>query len=169
MTAPRDARHCELEVRKQLAIAGPLGDPLPLPKQIDPGAAGAILVGGGVGIAPMAIWRRHLVERGIPLRVLLGFRDERHSGGLDELFCVGGNLCPDVRVADESGLIGYHGPVTDLLAAMLAGDDASSAVVYASGPPEMEETVRLLCGKRGVPYRIVARTRSWPTDKSAGN
>jgi dihydroorotate dehydrogenase electron transfer subunit len=162
---PDPDRRCELEGGERIATVGPLGDPLPTPKQVDPGAAGAILVGGGVGIAPMAIWRRYLVERGIPLRVLLGFRDPRHSGGLDELFCAGGSLCPDVRVADESGRIGHHGAVTDLLASMLAGDDATSAVVYACGSPEMGETVRLLCEKRGVPCRLLERSRPPRADK----
>jgi hypothetical protein len=41
---------------------------------------GAILVGGGIGVAPLAIWRRRLQRAGIPARVLLGFRDRENSG-----------------------------------------------------------------------------------------
>ena len=49
-----------------------------------------------------------------------------HSGGL-ELFCgAGGDLCPEVRLATEDGHAGHRGYVTDLLATMLAGDDAGS-------------------------------------------
>jgi NAD(P)H-flavin reductase len=40
--------------------------------------------------------------------------------------------------------------VTDLLAAMLEGDDAASAAVYACGPPAMLEAVRAMCAARGV-------------------
>jgi NAD(P)H-flavin reductase len=98
----------------------------------------------------MAIWRRRLVEQGIPLRVLLGFRSQAHSGGLNELFCSGDSLCPDVRLATEDGHAGHQGYVTDLLVAMLAGDDATSAVVYSCGPPAMLEAVRALCADRGV-------------------
>jgi NAD(P)H-flavin reductase len=86
----------------------------------------------------------------VPLRVLLGFRDREHSGGL-ELFCgSGGDLCPEVRLASEDGHRGHQGYVTDLLAAMLAGDDAASAVVYSCGPPAMLEAVRALCAQQGV-------------------
>ncbi|MGN6558139.1 MAG: hypothetical protein ACTHLH_09045, partial [Solirubrobacterales bacterium] len=105
---PGTDRLCELEAGEGVWVAGPLGNSFSTPKQVNPDAAGAILVGGGIGIAPMAIWRRHLVEKGIPLRVLLGFRNQQHSGGLDELFCAGGSLCPDVRLATEDGHAGHQ-------------------------------------------------------------
>jgi dihydroorotate dehydrogenase electron transfer subunit len=147
---PGTGRLCELEPGEGVWLIGPLGNSFSTPRQVNPAAAGAVLVGGGIGIAPMAIWRRHLVERGIPLRVLLGFRDEEHSGGLQELFCAGGALCPDVRLATEDGHAGHQGFVTDLLATMLAGDDAATAVVYSCGPPAMLEAVRALCAEAGV-------------------
>ena len=62
------------------------------PRDLSAGAAGAILVGGGIGIAPLALLRRTFAAMNIPTRVLLGFRDEIHSGGLDELFS-----CCEVR------------------------------------------------------------------------
>jgi dihydroorotate dehydrogenase (NAD+) catalytic subunit len=151
---PGTDRLCELEAGEGVWLTGPLGNAFSTPQQVNPDAAGAILVGGGIGIAPLAIWRRHLVERGIPLRVLLGFRNQEHSGGLDELFCSRGTLCPDVRLASEDGHAGHQGYVTDLLAAMLAGDDATSAVVYSCGPPAMLEAVRTLCDQQGISCQL---------------
>ncbi|HEX5714478.1 MAG TPA: dihydroorotate dehydrogenase electron transfer subunit [Solirubrobacterales bacterium] len=151
---PGTSRLCELEAGEGVWVTGPLGNAFSTPREASPDAAGAILVGGGIGVAPLALWRRRLGERGIPLRVLLGFRNERHSGGL-ELFCgAGGDLCPEVRLASEDGHRGHKGYVTDLLAAMLAGDDAESAVVYSCGPPAMLEAVRTLCAERGVPCEL---------------
>lgn len=147
---PGTDRLCELAPGEGVWVTGPLGNSFKTPREVNPDAAGAILVGGGVGIAPLAIWRRHLVEKGIPLRVLLGFRNQQRSGGLDELFCAGGTICPEVRLASEDGHAGHQGYVTDLLAAMLAGDDATSAVVYSCGPPAMLEAVRNLCEEHGV-------------------
>jgi NAD(P)H-flavin reductase len=147
---PGTDRLCELGAGERVWVTGPLGNSFSTPREVNPASAGAILVGGGIGIAPMAIWRRHLVERGIPLRVLLGFRNEAHSGGVEGLFCAGGSLCPDVRLASEDGHAGHQGYVTDLLATMLAGDDAASAVVYSCGPPAMLEAVRALCAEHGV-------------------
>lgn len=127
-----------------LLIVGPLGRPFAFPQQLRSEAAGAILVGGGIGVAPLAIHRAELARRGIPERTLLGFRDERHSGGL-ELF-----RCSEVRLASEDGHAGHRGYVTDLLAKMLSGDSAASAVVFACGPPAMLEAVRALCESHDV-------------------
>jgi dihydroorotate dehydrogenase (NAD+) catalytic subunit len=142
---PGTERLCELEPGESAWLNGPLGNSFSTPQQASPGSAGAILVGGGVGIAPLAIWRRQLGRRGVPVRVLLGFRDRAHSGGLDDLF-----RCHDVALASDDGHIGHHGRVTDLLENMLLGDDARSAVVYACGPPAMLDAVAALCEEHAV-------------------
>jgi dihydroorotate dehydrogenase electron transfer subunit len=150
---PGTARLAGLEAGEGMWIHGPLGRPFSAPTDVKhqrrpqtppPDIAGAILVGGGIGVAPLAIWRRQLLAAGVPARVLLGFRDRPNSGGLD-LFD-----CSEVRLASEDGHTGHRGFVTDLLAVLLEGDDARSAAVYACGPPAMLEAVRGMCGERGV-------------------
>jgi dihydroorotate dehydrogenase electron transfer subunit len=141
---PGTRRLCDMDAGERVWVTGPLGRPFRPPSDLRPGAAGAILVGGGIGVATLAIWRRRLAEAAVPTRVLLGFRDEANSGGL-ELFD-----CSEVRIATEDGHRGHQGYVTDLLAVMLEGDDAGAAAVYACGPPAMLEAVRLLCAERGV-------------------
>jgi dihydroorotate dehydrogenase (NAD+) catalytic subunit len=151
---PGTDRLCDLEEGEGVWVTGPLGNAFPVPQDANPDAAGAILVGGGIGVAPLAMLRRQLSERGIPLRVLLGFRNEAHAGGLD-LFCgAGGDLCPEVRLASEDGHVGHRGYVTDLLVQMLEGDDAQSAVVYSCGPPAMLDAVAQLCESRKVSYQL---------------
>ncbi len=121
-------------------LTGPLGRGFSDPRKVNPDATGAILVGGGIGIAPVAALRRRFVERAVPYRALLGFRDQAHSGGVGELFG-----CEQTRLAFEDGSEGHRGYVTDLLELMLAGDDTGGAAVYACGPPAMLERVRTLC------------------------
>jgi NAD(P)H-flavin reductase len=142
---PGTDRLCALEPGERVWVNGPLGNAFSEPREVLPGAAGAILVGGGIGIAPLSLLRRRFSARDVPARVLLGFRDEAHSGGVDDLFA-----CCEVGLASEDGHVGHRGYVTDLLAAMLDGDDARSAVVYACGPPAMLEAVRAMCAARGV-------------------
>jgi dihydroorotate dehydrogenase (NAD+) catalytic subunit len=142
---PGTDRLCELRTGEQVWVNGPLGNSFSEPRELAPGGAGAILVGGGIGIAPLALLRRRFSERNVPARVLLGFRDEAHSGGLDDLF-----RCCEVGLASDDGHIGHHGYVTDLLATMLEGDDAQSAAVYACGPPQMLDAVAALCAEREV-------------------
>lgn len=147
---PGTDRLCALEAGERVWVNGPLGNPFSTdPGALSPGAAGAILVGGGIGIAPLALLRRRLAARNVPVRTLLGFRDEAHSGGLDDLFA-----CCEVGLASEDGHIGHRGYVTDLLAAMLDGDDVASAVVYACGPPAMLEAVRGRCAERSVACQL---------------
>jgi NAD(P)H-flavin reductase len=142
---PGTARLAALSPGERVWANGPLGHPFSEPRELAPGAPGAILVGGGIGIAPLAILRRQLADGGVASRILLGFRDRRHSGGLDDLFA-----CCEVRLASEDGHAGHKGYVTDLLAVLLEGDEAGSAAVYACGPPAMLEAVRAMCGERGI-------------------
>jgi dihydroorotate dehydrogenase (NAD+) catalytic subunit len=165
---PGTDRLCALEPGENVWLNGPLGNSFSTPTELhqlfhpaggevdavrgsvrSSGAAGAILVGGGIGIAPLALLRRTFAARNIPTRVLLGFRDETHSGGLDDLFS-----CCEVRLASDDGHLGHHGYVTDLLAGMLEGDDAATAAVYACGPPPMLDAVGALCLDRGVPCEL---------------
>jgi dihydroorotate dehydrogenase (NAD+) catalytic subunit len=142
---PGTDRLCKLEEGERVWVNGPLGNSFSDLKELSPGAAGAILVGGGIGIAPLALLRRRFAAGNVPARVLLGFRDEQHSGGMDALFA-----CCEVALASDDGHIGHHGYVTDLLSAMLEGDDAQSAAVYACGPPPMLDAVAALCNSHGV-------------------
>ena len=139
---PGTERLAGLRPDERLWVTGPLGRPFSTPHELAAETAGAIVVGGGIGIAPLAILRRQLGEGGVPVRTLLGFRDRRHSGGVEELFD-----CSEVRLASEDGHAGHRGYVTDLLALLLEGDEAPSAVVYACGPPAMLEAVRAMCAR----------------------
>jgi dihydroorotate dehydrogenase subfamily 1 len=146
---PGTDRLCELRPGERVWVNGPLGNGFSAPGTLSHDAAGAILVGGGIGIAPLALLRRRFAARSVPARVLLGFRDEAHSGGLDDLFA-----CCEVALASEDGHTGHRGYVTDLLAQMLEGDDAQSAAVYACGPPPMLDAVSQLCASRELPSQL---------------
>jgi dihydroorotate dehydrogenase electron transfer subunit len=134
---PGTHRLCELEEGDGLWVLGPLGRGFTAPKD----ARRTLLVGGGVGIAPLAIWQDALGEQAT---VLLGFRDRAHAEGAA--------LLDDALVASDDGSVGRHGLVTDLLHAELDRD--AHAGVYACGPPAMLEAVRGLCAARGVPAQL---------------
>jgi dihydroorotate dehydrogenase electron transfer subunit len=137
---PGTERLCELGPGDGLLVTGPLGLGFPDP----PDDRRALLCGGGVGAAPLAIWQDELLARGEPAPALLGFRDAEHAPGA--------TLLHNARVATDDGSHGHHGLVTDLLAAELDADP--HAVVYACGPPPMLEAVRSLCAARGVPCQL---------------
>ncbi|HXC45352.1 MAG TPA: dihydroorotate dehydrogenase electron transfer subunit [Solirubrobacteraceae bacterium] len=160
---PGTHRLCELKEGDGLWLLGPLGRGFTAPGH----ERRALLVGGGVGIAPLAIWQDELGagQYGSPgarhtgvgqlaadLRptVLLGFRDGAHAEGA--------TLLEDAALATDDGSIGHRGLVTDLLRGELdrdgGGPTGLQATVYACGPPPMLEAVRALCAERGVAAQL---------------
>jgi len=134
---PGTRRLCELRAGDGLWALAPLGRGFAAPTQ----GRRAILVGGGAGIAPLAILQDVL---GAPATVLLGFRDQVRAQGAA--------LLQGARVATDDGTVGHHGLVTELLAGELDRD--AHAVVYACGPPAMLEGVRALCAQRSIPAQL---------------
>jgi NAD(P)H-flavin reductase len=134
---PGSRRLCELRAGESLWALGPLGRGFTLP----PAGRRAILVGGGVGIAPLAILQDRL---GDEVAVLLGFRDGARAEGAA--------LLPGARVATDDGSAGHHGLVTDLLAQELERDPM--AIVYACGPAGMLEGVRAMCAEGAIPAQL---------------
>jgi NAD(P)H-flavin reductase len=126
---PGTKRLAELGLGDELLILGPLGHGFRPPRD----GRRPVLVGGGVGIAPLAIWGDAL---GDPV-TLLGFRDAAHAEGAA--------LIPNARViTDDRGL------VTDLLRDELAND----VEVYACGPPPMLDAVKRIADDHGVPGQL---------------
>jgi len=137
---PGTARLCELDVGERLWLAGPFGRPFTAPQD----GRRAILAGGGVGIAPLAILQDALEADGVKTEVLLGFRDGERVPGAE--------LLRGARVASDDGSAGHHGLVTELLERELAGD--GHAAVYACGPAGMLEAIRALCERAAVPAQL---------------
>jgi NAD(P)H-flavin reductase len=133
---PGTNRLCELDAGDDVWLLGPLGIGFDVERD-----GRSLLVGGGVGIAPLAILQDEL---GADATVLLGFRDAAHAEGAA--------LLPGARIATDDGSVGHRGRVTELLAAELDRDP--DAQVYTCGPPQMLEAVRALCAERGVPAQL---------------
>jgi dihydroorotate dehydrogenase electron transfer subunit len=134
---PGTRRLAELRERDELMLVGPMGVGFSSPRE----GRRALLVGGGVGIAPLAILQDQLVPNASPL---LGFRDRAHAAGAA--------LLADAGVATDDGSVGHHGLVTELLADELERDDGVE--VYACGPPAMLDAVRAMCARREVPAQL---------------
>jgi dihydroorotate dehydrogenase electron transfer subunit len=138
---PGTRRLCELRKGEGLWALGPLG------RGFEPPTARrrAILVGGGVGIAPLAILQDALeAEAEREVTVLLGFRDGARAEGAA--------LLRGAQVATDDGSVGHRGLLTELLSKELYRD--SRAQVYACGPAPMLEAVRAMCATRDVPAQL---------------
>jgi dihydroorotate dehydrogenase electron transfer subunit len=103
-----------------------------------------VLVGGGIGVAPLLCLHDELIEA--EAAVLLGFRSAAHAQA-------GALFAAAPELATEDGSVGRRGLVTDLLRERLAADPAGAAV-FACGPPAMLEAVRVLCAELGTPTQL---------------
>jgi dihydroorotate dehydrogenase electron transfer subunit len=136
---PGTRRLCELGPGEQVWLTGPLG------AGFRPTARTPVLVGGGVGLAPLAILSDEICASGTagdPPATLLGFRDADHADG--------GALLRDAELATDDGSVGHHGRVTDLLEPLWDRE----IELYSCGPPAMLEAVRRLAADHDVPAQL---------------
>lgn len=159
---PGTERLAELREGEGLHLVGPLGVGWRPPEA----GTRPLLVGGGIGAAPLLCLEDELVRGPVAddapyvdramrdkcqsraageAAVLLGFRSAAHAEAAS-LFA------GDVAVATDDGSLGHQGLVTDLLRTELDRDPAAG--VFACGPPPMLEAVRALCAERGVPAQL---------------
>jgi NAD(P)H-flavin reductase len=134
---PGTDRLAALRPDEGLALVGPLGIGFRPP----PDGFRPILVGGGIGAAPLLCLQEDLDET----TVLLGFRSAEHAQAA-ALFA------GEPKVVTDDGSVGRRALVSELLAAELESDPGGT--VFACGPPAMLEAVRALCAERDVPAQL---------------
>ena len=116
-------RLATLEVGETVDLAGPLGSAFPTH-----GVNNALLVGGGIGCAPLQYLADELTAAGASVTAAFGFRDFRAARA------AGAFVIDRLWVASEDGSIGRRGFVTDIIAEL---DAPPNTVVYACGPAAM--------------------------------
>jgi NAD(P)H-flavin reductase len=117
---PGTRRLCELQVGEEVTLVGPLGN------GFSPCEGDTLLVGGGIGVAPLLG-----VQEAWGGSALLGFRDAAHAEVA--------RLFRDPLIATDDGSLGHHGFVTDLLDAEL---ERKPRPIYACGPPALLHAIR---------------------------
>lgn len=137
---PGTERLCRLEPGEGVWVTGPLGIGFTQP---EPGRR-PVLVGGGIGAAPLLCWSDERNKGPGHLCTLLGFRSAQHAEAR--------SYFQAAQVATDDGSVGHHGFVTELLREELDSDP--HAVIYACGPPPMLEAVRALAAERDVPAQL---------------
>jgi len=129
---PGTKRLCELETEEELMLIGPLGN------GFSASGPDTLLVGGGIGIAPLLA-----VQEAWGGLALLGFRDAAHA--------VGAQLFAGAVVATDDGSVGHRGLVTDLLDQEL---ERAPGPICACGPPALLHAVRDRARRHRVPAEL---------------
>lgn len=123
-------------------VIGPLGTPFNLDLK---GLKTALLVGGGLGVAPFPLLTDRLKRREINVLTFLGGRTERH------LFP---SFLENLRVATDDGSSGFHGTVVDLLEQELPSANRNSLALFGCGPNPMLRALSAFASGKGIPCQI---------------
>lgn len=120
-----------------LDVIGPLGNHFGVNGDFEE----AILVAGGLGVAPMPILTAELKKEGKAIRTFLGARNETQ---------IVRRHLEQVSVATDDGSDGHRGTVVDLLRNWLPGAPKRSRKIFACGPTPMLRALSLLAGEFSV-------------------
>ena len=138
-----------LRVGDRLSVLGPLGN------GFDPRGGGtALLVGGGIGVAPLALLARSLTASGRDVHCLLGFRTRSQA--------VSAELFREyyVKVFTEDASVGTRGLVSEPLSACLADNagkrDEHATEVFACGPDPMLREIARIAEESGARAQLSA-------------
>jgi dihydroorotate dehydrogenase electron transfer subunit len=136
-------------VGDKLEVLGPLGNGFSLEAE-----GAALLVGGGIGAAPLKLLARALTARGRPVRCLLGFKT-RSQAVSAELF-----RDFDSEVYTEDGSLGEMGLVSEPLPGCLAppAEGQPQTEVFACGPGAMLKAVARVSRECGAPAQVSVAT-----------
>lgn len=119
-----------------LNIILPLGNGFGIEQSQQP-----LLVGGGVGIAPMFYLAQSFMTRGIRPKVVLGGRSSEHIV-LRSLF----EPIAELHITTDDGSLGLHGRVTDHEAIISGTCDA----IYCCGPHPMMYAIAQIAEQRNI-------------------
>jgi dihydroorotate dehydrogenase electron transfer subunit len=138
-----------MEAGARLAMWGPLGTHFRLEGEF----GRAILVAGGIGVAPFPLLVRQLRERNPSLdriTLLYGARSARDLVLVDDLGASGAH----VRLATDDGTRGFHGTVVDLLRDELESAGGETVQLYGCGPEPMLDALARFAVDRGLPCQL---------------
>lgn len=130
----------EMRLGDELDIMLPLGNSFSLE-----GVQRPLLVGGGVGIAPMLYLAKQFAQEGIRPDILLGGRSHAHLALLDEFDRYGA-----VHLTTDDGSMGLKGLVVDheILS------QSTHERIYTCGPKPMMMAVARLAAERGIECEV---------------
>lgn len=128
-------------------VIGPLGNGFTL---VDKNAS-VLIVGGGIGAAPLYLLAQELQAQGVLVEVLLGARSAKDLLLVPEFQQLG----IKVRVATNDGSVGKRGMVTELLPSPLTMVEK----IYTCGPMPMMKAIATLATQHQVPSEVSLEER----------
>ncbi|HPF43676.1 MAG TPA: dihydroorotate dehydrogenase electron transfer subunit [Syntrophomonadaceae bacterium] len=133
-----------IRTKEYLDVMGPLGQGF----NTSPPGRKILLIGGGVGIAPLVYLARVLKAKNYQVKVLHGADSRRNLVAFEKLREIGVDFLP----ATDDGSAGFKGLVTDLLATKLKASQID--YIYTCGPDAMMKTVAAYANANQIPGQV---------------
>lgn len=140
-----------MKVKKgeKINLLGPLGNGFDLSLE----NSRALLVGGGLGQAPLLYLAEELGKRNNKVYLALGTRDEE---ALKNVLCFQ-DSCQAIELATEDGSQGHKGYITSNLPQIIRS--FKPEIIYACGPNIMMSKIKEIAEKEGVKCQVSLETR----------
>jgi dihydroorotate dehydrogenase electron transfer subunit len=113
----------------------------------------ALVVGGGVGVAPLLMLCEALKEKKVNVDSFFGFR----SAGLVYQQKEFDALCDSLTIATEDGTLGHAGYVTSFVEATIK--QSKPNIIYACGPTPLLKAIQVIALKHEVPCQLSLEQR----------
>ncbi len=136
----------KVKIGENISVEGPLGNGFSVDKSLEV----AILLGGGIGIAPLPFLRESLHKQGINT---LTFWGSKTSGKLNL------SLFEDIYFATDDGTEGFQGNVVQSVNNLWSGIAHSNIKAYACGPTPMLISAQEFFEGKNVPLEISVESR----------
>ncbi|MBS4026679.1 MAG: dihydroorotate dehydrogenase electron transfer subunit [Clostridia bacterium] len=134
-----------LQPGQQLDLLGPLGNGFQLP-QAD--RASVLVIGGGIGLAPLQYLLRQLISLGHQVTFLAGLRDKEQVPLLTNFPQSGA----ETVITTDDGSYGEKGLVTGVSEGLLS--NGRYAMIYACGPEGMLAGVARQAAQYSIPCQV---------------
>ena len=125
-----------------LDVLGPLGKPF---NTDDTGYDTGLLIGGGLGVAPLPLLTSALKEMGKPVLTFLGARSA-------PLLVT--DYLENVHIATDDGSEGFHGNAVDLASGFLRKNPVRRPKIFACGPMPMLKAVASFARASDIPCEV---------------
>lgn len=138
------------EVGAKLDILGPLGNHFHIESTIDQ----AILIAGGLGIAPLLFLAEELKQKNCPSILFYGNKTKAEICALREFEAIG----VAYFLATEDGSTGLKGRVTDLISEHHEALTSPNSMIYACGPNPMLQRIKEIMEMMGRTCQVSLET-----------
>ncbi|MCI0493785.1 dihydroorotate dehydrogenase electron transfer subunit [candidate division KSB1 bacterium] len=138
------------EVGARLDILGPLGNSFQIQAQND----SAVLIAGGLGIAPLLFLAQELVRNNIASTLFYGNKSKDEICAIQDF----NELGVAHFLATEDGSAGLKGRVTELISAKNSVLAQPNSMIYACGPNPMLQRIKELMAMMGKTCQVSLET-----------